>query len=214
MTRMVEVPQPTTSPVQAIACGGARPGGLAPGPSEVVTLEDGRTVTIRPVRPQDAEPINRLFEQGLSPTSRRRRFHIGIMSLPPAILVAMTRVDQVGHVAIVAESGNLDDDPLDAPVIVAEARYVIEAPGDQAEIALAVADLWQGQGLGAALLGRLCRQARLQRLRGLRADVMANNAPMLALLRKRGSRESRHPDDGALRRLWLPVDDGLVVTGS
>jgi acetyltransferase len=200
-----------THPAQAMASERTRSHGWAPRGSDVLTLNNGRAVTIRPVRPQDAEATGRFVEQGLSPTSRRRRFHAAIRSLTPTMLAAMTQVDQEGHIALVAESWDADDGRHHAPTIIAEARYVVEARGDQAELALAVADAWQGQGLGAALLGALCRHARLRHLRALRADVMADNAPMLTLLRTRGSRESRHPDDASLRQLWLPVGDVVSV---
>lgn len=195
------------TPAQTLAGGAARYRAQAPETSDVLTLDDGRVVTIRAIRPQDAEATGRFVERGLSSTSRRRRFHSAIRSLSPTLLAAMTQVDQDGHVAWVAESADADDGPDHAPEIVAEARYVVEAPGDHAELALAVADAWQGQGLGAALLGLLCRHARRRRLRSLRADVMMDNGPMLALLRIWGSRETRHPDDASLRRLWVPVVD-------
>jgi acetyltransferase len=168
-----------------------------------LTLDDGRRVVIRPVRPQDAAATGRFVERGLSPASRRRRFHGAIRSLPPALLQALTQVDQIDHVALVAESVEGDDASLDTTVIVAEARYVVEPPGDQAEMALAVADAWQGVGLGTALLNRLCRLGRRQGLPGFRADVMSDNSAMLALLRRRVSLACRHPDDATLRRLWV-----------
>lgn len=177
---------------------------------EVFTLPDGRAVTLRPVRPEDAEPTGRFVEQGLSATSRRRRFHSAIRSLAPAQLAALTQVDQDRHVALVAECSSPLGRADHTPLIVAEARYVVEAPGDQAEIALAVADAWQGQGLGAALLDRLRQLGGQRRLRSLRADVMVDNVPMLALLRSRAARLSRHPDDATLRQLWLAVGDNAA----
>jgi acetyltransferase len=190
--------------------------------TDSLQLDDGRRVIVRPVRPQDAAATGSFVERGLSPASRRRRFHRAIRSLPPALLQALTQVDQIGHVALVAESVEGDDAPCGTTVIVAEARYVVEPPGDQAEIALAVADSWQGAGLGTALLNRLCRLGRRQGLPGFRADVMSDNGAMLALLRSRGSLACRHPDDATLRRLWvltgephMPVDfqRGAVVAG-
>jgi acetyltransferase len=178
------------------------------GNGEELTLDDGRSVIIRPVRPLDAGPTRSFIEYGLSSASRRRRFHGAIRSLPPAKLAAMTAVDQIDHVALVAvmaASVESNATPFGTTVIVAEARYVIEAPGDQAEVALAVADAWQGVGLGAAMLSLLCRQGRLSGLLGLRADVMADNVAMLALLRTRGSQPCKHPDDATLRRLWVPT---------
>ena len=171
----------------------------------MLTLNDGRVVVIRSVRPQDAGPMARFVERGLSPASRRRRFHGAIKSLPSALLAALTGADQNDHVALVAEAPEAGAAEEGRMAIVAEARFVTEEPGQPAELALAVADAWQGQGLGAALMDLLCRQGRLRGLPGLQADVMVDNAAMLALLCSRGSIVCRHPEDTALRRIWVPL---------
>ena len=166
---------------------------------------DGRSVVIRAIRPHDAEPMKRFVEHGLSPASRRARFHAPVRSLPPAQIAALTQVDQFDHVALVAEPFEADGAAGGATVIVAEARFVVEAPGHGAEIALAVADAWQGVGLGLALLGHLCRLGRLRGLLHLRADVLVDNVAMLSLLRRRGALGGRHPDDATLCRLRVPT---------
>jgi acetyltransferase len=176
---------------------------------EVLTLGDGRSVIVRPARPQDARALGAFIERGLSPASRRRRFHCAIRSLPPRHLAALTQVDQIAHVALVAESVEADlAADGSTTVLVAEARYVVEASGFQAEIALAVADAWQRMGLGTVLLNHLSRLARLRGLLGFRADVMIDNTVVLEALRKRGSCVRPHPDDATLRRLWVPTGLG------
>jgi len=116
-----------------------------------LTLDDGRRVIIRPVRPQDAAATGSFVERGLSPASRRRRFHGAIRSLPPALLKALTQADQISHVAPAAESVEGDDVACGTTVIVAEARYVVEPPGDQAEIMSSVAALRPGDWVQLAI---------------------------------------------------------------
>jgi RimJ/RimL family protein N-acetyltransferase len=53
--------------------------------------------------------------------------------------------------------------------------------GDTAEVAFAVADEWQGRGVGTILVERLRDDARAAGIRHLRAEVMADNAPARAL---------------------------------
>ena len=65
-------------------------------------------------------------------------------------------------------------------------RYAPNADGETAEFALAVADDWQGKGLGHALLERLCDAARAAGYRALYGhirrqprDARARAAPRL-----------------------------------
>jgi GNAT superfamily N-acetyltransferase len=57
---------------------------------------------------------------------------------------------------------------------------------DRAEFAVAVADRYQGRGLGRLLLGRLVEAARPAGIRWLTGEVLANNHRMLHLLRHSG----------------------------
>jgi acetyltransferase len=83
---------------------------------------------------------------------------------------------------------------------VADARYVIESEGDRAEFAVVVADHWQGVGLGGALIGRLVGEARRRGLARLHGDVLADNEPMIGLVRRHGGRISPHLEDSSLVR--------------
>ena len=107
----------------------------------------------------------------------------------------MTEIDQHHHVAIVARPSG---DPTSA--IVADARYVLRADSADAEFAVAVADEWQGAGLGRALLQRLAAHARQQGVRRLFGDVLWGNPAMLALLRGLGAQLRRNPGDSTVVR--------------
>jgi GNAT superfamily N-acetyltransferase len=158
-----------------------------------LVLDDGRSVVVRPVLPQDAD-AEQLFVRGLSPSSRLRRFHIGIRELAPDLLRALTDIDQRRHVAIVAQR----DDDADEPAIVADARYVLQDDSSEAEFAIAVADDWQGVGLGRMLIQRLMLHARRHGVTRLVGDVLHDNARMIAMVRQSGGRLVRHPGDPTL----------------
>jgi RimJ/RimL family protein N-acetyltransferase len=160
-------------------------------------LADGRSVIVRPMRATD-DGAAQSFVQGLTAASRRARFHIGLRELPPAMLRALTDVDQRCHVAIVAETHRDDDDE---PGIVADARYVRTGEPGEAEFALTVDDAWQGVGLGRALLQRLLRHAGRHGLTRLFGDVLHDNLTMLALARAMGARRTAVPDNAALVRV-------------
>lgn len=166
-----------------------------------LTLRDGRIVVVRPVAHFDA-PAEQDFVRTLSAASRQRRFHFGLKELPPSLLQAMTEVDHRDHVAIIAEAIDADDEPR----LVADARYVREtADPRRAEFAIAVADDWQGRGLGRRLLTRLARHAARHGVQRLWGDVLATNQPMLALAEAMSACIDASPEGAELLRVSFPT---------
>jgi acetyltransferase len=142
---------------------------------EIVEVANGQHVRIRPVLPLDAAKFQ-AFVTSLSNTSRAHRFMGGLRELPLQLLQRLTRIDYCSHMALVAET--LDDG---MPVIIAEARYAVEPCSDSAELAVAVADEWQGRGLAKALLRRLIGHAAAVGLRRMHAETLASNACIVHL---------------------------------
>jgi RimJ/RimL family protein N-acetyltransferase len=94
------------------------------------------------------------------------------------------------HVALVAAV-----EEREKPVTVGGARYIVIRP-EAAEVAFAVIDQYQGQGIGTALMRHLVMIARDAKLQELIAEVLPENTSMLAVLQKCGlqftlKRESR-----------------------
>jgi acetyltransferase len=169
--------------------------------SEQLRLPNGRAVTLRPVQPDDAAAEHH-FIQRLSPRSRLLRFHGAVNLLPATVLRSMTQVDQQQHVALVAVTGADDG----AQLLVADARYVVDTQDPAAaDFAVAVSDDWQRQGLARALLQRLAAHARHQGVRRLHGSVMADNEPMLALMRHLGAALRSDPGDVSTLTALLPV---------
>lgn len=159
-----------------------------------VRLADGRSVLVRPVLPQDSA-LQQAFVRGLSAANRYRRFHSALRELPESTLAYLTQVDYASHLALLAETF----EPDGCEIQVAEARYVLRDDADDvAEFAVAVADGWQGQGLAKYLLRALATRAAASGLRRLEGSVLADNAPMRALMRSLGWRIGADPDDARL----------------
>jgi GNAT superfamily N-acetyltransferase len=162
-----------------------------------------RPVVLRRVEADDAA-VFESFVKALSPMSRQRRFHFPLTVLPPSWLHRLTGPDPATELAMVAIA--LRDG---RPECVAEARYAVGDDGER-EFALAVADDWQGQGLGRELLRRLVTHAAARGVRHLFGDVLRDNAPMLRLAQQAGFRLGTHPADARLLRvvqtLELPRD--------
>src|SRR5688500_1276351 len=110
-----------------------------------VVLRDGSTVHVRPVRPEDETAILR-FLQELSEQSRYLRFFSGAPGLEEAARRAVD-VDYHGRYGLVATVGR-------EGTVVAHGVY-LRTRDDRAEVALAIADAFQGRGIGTMMLGHL-----------------------------------------------------------
>ncbi|HET7465335.1 MAG TPA: GNAT family N-acetyltransferase [Candidatus Dormibacteraeota bacterium] len=151
-----------------------------------VVLRDGSTVSVRPVRPDDRDAIARFFAS-LSLESRVFRFFAAVANAD-ALAANMAQVDYRTRMGIVALAG-----PDDA--IVGHAMYVETEPR-KAELALAIADEFQGRGLGTILLGQLAEAAAASGFDVLEAIVKPENHRMLAMLRESGFPVSARSEPG------------------
>ena len=157
------------------------------------SLRDGRCVQVRAPHAPDVPRLASFFA-ALAPLSRRHRFHGAVNRIPDDVLRTMIEIDPRRQLAVVVET------VFEAPAatvspLVAEARLAFDADRGEGEFALAVADDWQGAGLGSRLLNLLSRQARALGLDTLVGRVEDDNDAMLALLRGAGAVIRRDRDE-------------------
>ena len=163
---------------------------------DVVRLIDGSRITIRPTLPQDLE-LQREFFRSLSTEGRYRRFMVPLNELPEVVAQRFISIDYRSHVALLAEV--FDDD---REIMIGEARYVLdEHDPATSEFALAVADDWQGRGIGRVLLARLEREAAASGIRRMLADTLYDNKAMRALAASSGYTVRANREDARLVRL-------------
>jgi len=138
-----------------------------------VRAKDGTELFLRPVLPGDAERVAEGRVE-FSPETMYRRF-LSVRAPTEALLTYLCEVDYIDHFVWVVTDG------IDGPV-VADARFIrdIDAPAS-AEIALTVADAYQGRGIGTLLLGALAVTARLDGIECFHAQVLSDNAAVRAL---------------------------------
>jgi GNAT superfamily N-acetyltransferase len=150
------------------------------------TLRDGTHVVVRHIRPSDAAELRRAFDR-LSPESRYRRFFGGVPQLTDASLHYLTDVDGRDHVALVATT---DGPEPDGATGVGVARFVrLEDDPTVAEAAVTVVDDSHRKGLGRLLATTLAKAARERGIHTFRADVLADNEPMRAIMSEVGAVE-------------------------
>jgi acetyltransferase len=164
-------------------------------------MRDGQTVTVRPIRPEDA-PLTLDFFNRLSPESRYFRFMENLRELPPSLVIRFTQVDYDREMALIALA--LEDGVEQQ---VGSARYTLSADGESVEFALVVDDRWQRSGLGRRLMGALIDCAREKSYRAIVGDVLADNQKMLRLMTSLGFAIMPHPDSQELKRVVRPLQD-------
>ena len=159
---------------------------IRPYPQQYVgpwTLRDGRSITIRPIRPED-EPLMTDFHQHLSDQSVYMRY-AGALQLRYRIthdrLARICFNDYDREIALVAVHH-----AHGRPEILAVARMTKLYGSNTAEIAFIIRDRDQRLGLGGELLDRLIRIARDEDIGRLVAEMLIENRGMRKLLTSRG----------------------------
>ncbi len=139
------------------------------------TTRSGLHLLIRPIRPEDADLFQNLF-QTLSPTSVYFRFFSSIKELSPEMLVTLTQIDYDRHIALVAIDTSTSPEKM-----LGVARIIADPDISNAEFSVIVGDPWQGQGIGAQLLLNLIDIARQYGIQTIWGTVLRENRQMLNL---------------------------------
>lgn len=148
--------------------------------SDVLLSRGGEVIRLRFAEPADAGALQSYF-RGLSTQSRYNRLMGAASELPVGQLDRFIHVGEDDGFSMLATTRR---DGIE--VVIGEARYAVDDHDDSLEIGLSVADMMQGQGIGAALLDNLqCRAAALGADRVF-GDTLRSNDAMLALARKAG----------------------------
>lgn len=131
------------------------------------------TAAIRPACAADAGALSDFFA-GLSPQTRYLRF-FAPLTPGPGLLRTMSGGDGHADVVVAVRSG----------VIIGHAMAADRAGprgARTADVGVVVADAWQGQGVGAALMRALITGARARGVTSLTMDVLPGNHRMLAMI--------------------------------
>ena len=165
-----------------------------------ICLSDGERLSVRPMRASDGDAMVAAV-LALSPESFRRRFFSPVPRLLPGMAEALTAVDD-RHLTLLAfdEAGQL--------VAMAEA---IRDRGDprSAELAVAVTDAHQHQGIGTRLLRWLSRYAAEEGVVRLTGFTQVDNHPALSMFAKAGAH--RWVEEPGEYGFEIPLVEGRVA---
>ena len=150
-------------------------------------LRDGRTVTIRAVRPDDKGGMADGIREMSSESLYRRTFSAK-RDLSERELTQLTEVDFENVVALVAVMSEEGQDR-----IVGGGRYIRmgDAAARAAEVAFLVDDAHQGLGIGSRIFKSLVAIARASGIIQFEAEVLPSNEGMLRLFDRSGLSATR-----------------------
>jgi GNAT superfamily N-acetyltransferase len=169
------------------------------------TVVGDRRLWLRLLEPSDANLLRRFFWR-LSSESVYRRFMAPIKAPSNALVARLVDIDHCDREALIA---------LDERGIVGVARY--GTAGATHDVAVVVADDWQGRGVGALLLRRLANIARARGITSFHATMLGDNrgaqslvlglAPKTRIRFEAGYLEAEIPL--GLRRGWSELPAGV-----
>ena len=166
---------------------------------EEFVLPNRRAILIRPIRPEDASPLQGVFGM-LGPAELRAGFGGGD-SLDDAAAAQLSRPDPKTELVLVGA----EPLPPGEAMIAGLARARIVPGTRQAEYAILLGNYVAGLGLGRHLMQKLVKWSRGRYLDRLYGDVPEDNGPMLDLAASMGFRPELGAAPPGLVRLVLDL---------
>ena len=157
---------------------------IPPYPAELARAwrgKDGRSVLVRPIRPEDAAAHAEAFRR-LTAEDVRFRFFSAMTELGVAQIARMTQIDydrEMAFVAVEQTEGGPD-------LTVGVSRLIREPGGESGEFAVIVDPSWKGQGLARHLMERLFEWGHAVGMKEIVGQVLKENRPMLGFMRALG----------------------------
>jgi acyl-CoA hydrolase/RimJ/RimL family protein N-acetyltransferase len=144
------------------------------------TTKTGLEILLRPVKISD-EPLLKDFFYSLSDDTLYHRFISSRKDMPHDRLQEFVVIDYSKQMVILAVT-----EEEEKTEIVGLGQYAIDEATYTAEVAFAIRDEYQNQGIGSELLSYLTYLAKKQGLLGFTAEVLMDNRAMLRVFEKAG----------------------------
>jgi acyl-CoA hydrolase/GNAT superfamily N-acetyltransferase len=164
------------------------------------TTRTGLKILLRPVKISD-EPLLKDFFYSLSDESLYKRFLSTRKDIPHEMLQNLVVIDYTQGMVILAILGESEKE-----TIAGIGQYSLNGGTHIADIALAVADQYQNQGLGIEQISYLTYLAKRKGLLGFSADVLAGNDPVFRLFDRMGFGIQKRNEFGIYEMMLLFSD--------
>jgi acetyltransferase len=168
-----------------------------------ISLGDGSTAFVRPVRPED-DALFRAFFARVTDEDLRLRFFQSVKHFSHEFIARLTQLDYARSIALVALDAR--GEMLGAVRLLADADY------DRGEYGILIRSDLKGAGLGWQLMRIMIEYAHWQGLRMVEGQVLRENRTMLAMCRQLGFTLKPDPDDPSITNVTLPVGTSANAT--
>jgi acetyltransferase len=165
---------------------------------EQIPLGDGRTLLLRPIRPEDEPSLQAAFAN-MTPEDIRLRFLVPIKTLTHVAAVRFTQLDYDREMGLILTEPGIPG----RTEIYGVVNIIADPDNERAEYAIIVRHDMTAMGLGIYLMRRIIDYARARGIREIYGDVLRENRQMLKLCGVLGFTESRVPDEPSLVRVTL-----------
>jgi acetyltransferase len=165
---------------------------------EMIVLPNGRSLLLRPIRPEDEPALQVLFSL-LSIEEVRLRFLHSMKMLSHDLAARLTQIDYDRDIALVLCEPAVSKET----VLYGSVRFAADPDRERAEFAILIRRDMTGQGLGRILMQRIIDYARQQGIDELFGEVLAENRAMLGLCDTLGFKKQRHPESSDLMMVSL-----------
>jgi acetyltransferase len=179
---------------------------IRPYPQELeqkISLAAIGDMLVRPIRPEDAPALERMFH-AISPEDVRLRFFSALNELPPRLRARLTQIDYDREMAFVALSGDGQ--------VLGVTRLAADPDNREAEFAVLIRSDFKGKGLGWKLMQRLISYAQGRRTEILFGDILGENMTMLEMCRELGFQIGTPQESSGVVRATLQLQK--VATNS
>jgi acetyltransferase len=165
---------------------------------EIIPLGDGRSLLLRPIRPEDEPALQAAFAK-LTPEEVRLRFFVPMKTLSHVAAVRFTQLDYDREMGLILTQPGIPG----RTEIYGVVNIIADPDNRLAEYSIIVRHDMVGMGLGILLMRRIIDYARQRGIDEIYGDVLRENHSMLKLCAILGFEESRVPDEPGLVRVTL-----------
>jgi len=162
-----------------------------------LTLADGMTCFVRPIRPEDEALFPGFFEH-VTQEDLRMRFFAPVKEFSHTFIARLTQLDYARAIAFIA----LDEsrrEMLGAVRLHADSNY------ESGEYAILLRSDLKGRGLGWQLMQLMIAYARSEGLQRVEGQVLRENSTMLTMCREQGFTIANDPDEPHIKRVTLSL---------
>lgn len=165
---------------------------------ERVELGDGRSLLVRPIRPEDEPALHESFAK-LTPEEIRLRFFVPMKTLSHVAAARFTQLDYDREMALVLTEPGIPG----RTEVYGVVGLVADPDNEHGEFAILVRGDMTGMGLGLLLMRRIIDYARERGIGDIHGDVLRENTTMLRLAEGLGFTQEPIPEETNMVRVRL-----------